>query len=271
MDNQPARINTPMQSNDLLEIVTTHPIFKGFAPEKQEIAKALTGQRLKQYHPDDLRKMVALLIIQTHANCGFKLDQQVLEMTLDELVSDLQRYAGTVTFEEIAIVFKKGYKHEFGQYTGLNNATYWKWINTWLVNETRLNVRKQIETMKMSPKVEPELSESEKLEIIKRGVIENFNVFKRGGLMLDAGNVSYNYLKEKGLLTLTDKQKSEIMANVKHKLRTEALQNKGSKSMQQAIAENVTNVAINIECKREALRMYFKHLVEMGIEINEII
>lgn len=271
MDNRNALTNTKSQSNDLLVLIQNNKIFKGYSPEKQEIAKAFAGKRLREYHPTDLRKLVAMLIIQTHANCGFKLDEQIMEMTLDEFVRDLQMYAGTITFEEMAIAFKKGYKHEFGQFTGLNNSTYWKWVNAWLVLDVRLNVRKSIEIMKSMGAVEPELSESEKIEIIKRGVIENFNVYKRGGLLLDAGNVSYNYLKERGLITLTDAKKTEIMQNVKSKLRTEALQNKGSKTMQQAIADNVTTVAINIECKREALREYFKNLVEMEIDINDLI
>jgi Mg2+ and Co2+ transporter CorA len=125
--------------------------------------------------------------------------------------------------------------------------------------------------MKSMGAVQPELSETEKTEIIKRGVIENFNVYKRGGLLLDAGNISYNFLKERGLITLTEAKKTEIIQNVKSKLRTEALQNKGSKTMQKAIDENVTTVAINIECKREALKEYFKNLVEMEIDINDLI
>jgi hypothetical protein len=252
-------------------LIQSNKIFQSYSPEKQEIAKAFAGKRLREYHPNDLRKLVAMLIIQTHANCGFKLDEQIMDMTLDEFVRDLQRYAGLMTFDEMGIAFKKGYKHEFGQFTGLNNSTYWKWINAWLVLDVRLNVRKSIEIMKSMGAVQPELSETEKTEIIKRGVIENFNVYKRGGLLLDAGNISYNFLKERGLITLTEAKKTEIIQNVKSKLRTEALQNKGSKTMQKAIDENVTTVAINIECKREALKEYFKNLVEMEIDINDLI
>jgi len=250
-------------------VIQDHKTFKEFSPEKKEIAKALTGKRIKEYDAQDLRKLAALLIIQTHANCGYKLDESLLEMTIDEFVKDLQTYAGTITFEEMSILFKKGYQHEFGQFTGLNNSTYWKWINTWTVDERRLNVRKSIENMKRSPKTEPELSEEEKLQRIRRGVVENFNVYKRGGLLLDAGSVSYNYLKEKGILVLSDEVKSRISKEVKGRLRSEAIQNKGSKTMQKAIEENVTIVAINIECRREALRYYFKNLVDMDIDIND--
>jgi hypothetical protein len=97
MDNHNGLINITTQSNDLLVLIQSNKIFQSYSPEKQEIAKAFAGKRLREYHPNDLRKLVAMLIIQTHANCGFKLDEQIMDMTLDEFVRELHSKKGINT------------------------------------------------------------------------------------------------------------------------------------------------------------------------------
>lgn len=234
----------------------------------KDLAVCFVGAKLKEYDFDLLKVIVHELIILTYKNVGFEYKADFVEDTIDSFIKDLQVFAGTITFNELEYAFKNGYMHKYGSFTGLNNSTYWKWVNTYIQDIRRQKLRSIVLGTKPEPE-QKKISEQEAIEIVKKGIVEKFNTFKSSGNLMDAGNVAYKYLKEKGRINLSDAVRGEIIKTVKERLKQEALQNRGTKPLSKALEEALDQSRFSIEVKKEALRHYFRNLIEVDADIND--
>lgn len=209
------------------------------------------------------------LIIKTFAKTNFKIEPEIHNATIDELCYDLQKYNGTLTFEEIELAFKNGYKKVYGDFFGLSNATYFGWVNAYTWHFNRLNAKKAIEIAN-KPQPKPEISEEEKQKQVLGGVLRTFEDFKKGANILDPGNCSYNFLDKKGLIKFTKERKNKFIAVAKEKLIQDALTKKGIKSISKVIQSVTSEKSVIISnAKREALKTYFSDLIEMKQELKD--
>jgi len=234
----------------------------------KDLAVCFVGAKLREYDEELLKIIVHDLIIMTYKNVGFEYKADFVNDTIDAFIKDLQVFAGTITFNELEYAFKNGYMHKYGTFTGLNNSTYWKWVNTYIQDIRRIKLRRVV----LGTKEEPEqkrISDEEALAIIKKGIVEKFNTYKLTGNLMDAGNVGYKYLKEKGRINLNDDVKEKIKKTVTDKLRQEALMDRGTKPLKKALEEALDQSRFNIEVKKEALKHYFNNLIEMDASIEE--
>ena len=89
----------------------------------------------------DIETKLTQLITLTHQACGQLMNSIDVAATLPELCSDLVKYNGILTIEELQIAFKKGYRGEFGEYFGLNNKTYFAWVSAYRYGKDRANAK----------------------------------------------------------------------------------------------------------------------------------
>ncbi len=204
------------------------------------------------------------------------MDSEALNLTIDELVIDLQKHNGSLTILEIEIAFKNGWKRVYGDFFGLSNATYFGWVNAYAWSEKRFNAKKAIENAKDLDNVKPAISESEKEAIIRNGVISCYGHFKKSGIIYDSGNVTYNFLDKKGLIFFT----KDVKISILEKCRTRLIENEkmnlaGGKVNQIRLSierlQGDKSEVLIAESKREALKIYFTNLLEMDEDIQTII
>lgn len=245
--------------------------FAELSRDSKEIFEARLSQRIDSGNASDFGKQVRLLIEQTYASCGYGYDPKTVVATLPELVSDLRRYFGYLTLEELKIIFKKGYQGEFGEYQGLNNKTYFGWIKAYLNIDARANAIKALEKARLEMMPKPKvLTEQEKEQIIKDGVLKVFNDHKAGVEILDPGNVVFNYLEEKGILDLAPEEAKKLIAESKEKMIQDAILNKGIKPVSKVIEGVISNKGVIVaNAKRMALKRYFDSLIEMEIDLSD--
>lgn len=214
------------------------------------------------------------LIGKTFLNTGgnFKEKKEDVNATLDELCDDLQKYNGLLSFSEIEIAFKNGWKKEYGEFYGLNNSTYFLWVNAYTLGESRLRVKKMLSNAKENANMNQPIKSPEEVEyILKAAVLKCFDEFRQGGVIFDAGNVKYNYLDKKGLIKFTKERKDAILTTIKERLRLECLNNKSRSETVEKALKKVLNASVLSECKKEALRQYFSELIEMEIELSDLL
>lgn len=237
------------------------------SPQEKEIIQALNEPKIKDIAIEELIKNMFVLIGKTHLNCGFEVDKNQVGLTIDELCSDLKKYNSTLTFSEIQIAFNNGYKKKYGEFYGLNNATYFGWVNAYTWSESRLKAKKTIENGKKIEEVK--LTEQEKEEIVKNGVLKMFEDFKKGLDIFDSGNVVYDYLDKKGHITFTKERKLEIYKSVEERIKNATLMTKErTQSIEKLLLSALEPNKLKSEAKREALKQYFADLVEMNEELN---
>lgn len=251
-----------------MEVLKASKQFGILTQNDKDLAVCFIGAKLKEYDDGLLKIIVHDLILSTYKNVGFEYKEDFVNETIDDFVKDLQMFAGAITFNELEFAFKNGYMHKYGSFTGLNNSTYWKWVNTYIQDIRRVKLRSMLFSTKPQPE-QKKISEEEANEIIRKGIVDKFNTFKSSGSFMDAGNVAYKYLKEKGKINLSDHTKGVILKQVKDRLRQEALQERGTKPLKKALDEALDQSRISIEVKKAALKKYFQNLIEMGIDIKE--
>lgn len=239
---------------------------------EKEIALACQGEKIKDIDIRAITLFMIGLIGKTFLNTGgdFDKNKEMIDSTVDELAADLKKYNGTLTLPEIEIAFKNGWKKEYGEYFGLNNATYFGWVNAYTWNEKRLRAKKAIENAKESNKVaQPKLSEEEKEEILKKGALKMFADFKAGGSILDAGNITYNFLEAKGLINFSKERKVEILERTKEQMKADAISQKNrTESIDSVLKKVMVDEIIKANAKRNALTLFFSELIEMEAELE---
>lgn len=239
---------------------------------EREIALASFDVRINKVPENEFKSEMIKLIGQTHLNCGFKLDENQLLQTIDELCSDLLKYNNTLTFPEIVLAFKNGYKKEYGDFFGLSNATYFGWVNAYTWGEKRLRVKKSIQDAKDNANKEPDKKTPEEIDyIMKDACLRSFDDFRKKVPVVDAGNVKYNYLVRKGLINFTAERKVQIMNYVSERLKTEAVENRQKAESVEKVIGKILPETIVSESRREALIVFYQDLVETETELKDLI
>lgn len=247
---------------------------------EREIANASFGVKIKDMKPEELLVAMVGLIGRTHVNCGYKMDQSQVDLTVDELVSDLQKYNGLLSLAELELAFKNGWKKAYGEFFGLSNQTYFMWVNGYTWSASRLNAKKAIEKAIKNRNNAPTVSELEKERIVRDGVIARFYHYRDTKVIEDIANVAYNYLDDKGLILFTKEVKNEIMDRCRKRLLSEENSKQiGAKTLGErndianAIKqlEQKTSPKLKIESRKEALKMYFDQLIEMELDLKDLI
>lgn len=197
-----------------------------------------------------------------------------------ELCKDLFVSHGILTLSELKIAFNLGYKGEFGPYFGLNVRTYFTWVNAYRYSKHRANTVIALHKSgdDINRKEPPTLEEQAKLS--KENAINSFEYFKTAGVLMDIGNVTYRYLERLKIIAFTPEKKKEIAKAVKIKLADEQKieKTKVKTSWQRdAIDEAIkkiqdgTTPTFVAECRREALRVFYKELIDMDVELKSLI
>lgn len=250
-------------------------VYKGFTPLEKEIVIAVNSPIIKTFEEKYLTNCLLALIAKTYLQSGQFLTgekKEMTDLTIDELSSDFKKYNGNLSFQEIEIAFKNGVKGEYGEYFGLNNKTYFQWVNGYAYGEKRLKVKKALSDAKEKanqPIVKK--SEQEANEIMKNAVLKSFEDFKKGAVIFDGGNVKYNYLVKLELLNFSKERKNEILLQVTNKIKLEAVENKNrAESISQTLGKILEETIIS-ESKKECLKVYFKDLLDTGFELSELL
>lgn len=247
-------------------------LFNKLTTVEKEIALATVSPKIKDIEPDKFIFLIDGLIAKTHLNCGFKHDLEQVNSTIDELCEDLKKYNSAITFEEIQLAFKNGYKKQYGDFFGLNNATYFQWVNAYVWSENRLRIKKLLSDAKEKAK-QPEakiISEQEANEIMKNACLKSFEYFKLGSVIFDSGNVKYNFLVKMELLNFSKERKNEILARITNKIKSEAVESKNRTESISQVLGKISEESLISESKKECLKVYFKDLLDTGIELSEL-
>lgn len=225
---------------------------------------------IKTQSDKEIKVFLTTLIAEIHATAGFKATNVLFQV--ETLANDLKTHFPGFTQDEIRECFHAGVRKEFGEYTGLSVVAYYDWLKKYQYSP----IRHKPELKALPQKTE--LTESEKEKIIIDGSLRKFEEYKKTGDCQDIGNVTYTYLDSLGLIQFDEKRKRQIYDQTKSRLILERSQQKQRdffKRKELAVEIERINKGedeiIVIESKKEALKIYFKELIEFGNELKDVL
>jgi len=190
-------------------IITSNNIFEAIQGLKiditeRKIAMARLKPKICDLPSDEESENLFLnalknLIIKTYADCGQVLNNESyvvdgveikpIKFQIQELSKDIDKNFNKLTVEELYIAFSEGVRGIYGEFYGLNNVTYFKWLKSYKESETRRNALFELNKLREPVKLElpqKQYSNSEIYELNKANIIDFY----------------YNYfLKEKECIT----------------------------------------------------------------------
>ena len=195
-----------------------------------------------------------------------------LTLMINMLLSDVKFLGSTLTLGELLLMCQNGSKEAYGQNFGVNVATVNKWMMGMISDMKRQAAKKSLYEASI-PKEETlkEVSEEE----FTRLSIEAFNKFKTTGVYEDWGNIIYLFLERKGLLNYSNERKAEILQIVKNRelTRLSAPLSMEEKRGFDRLKDQLLSGSMDLKgkCRREALLIYFKELVEMDMSLEDLL
>jgi len=261
-------------------IITTKGLALNLLPEERELAIAFQGRLIKDINKADLETFLISIIENTYKVLNWKYEGRLGVVQAKGISKDIKTYFYSLTVEEILICFTRGAKGIYGEFMGLSEATYYNWLRSYMTEPLRMEAKKKQHAFQLEASKPKELTLSEKEAIMKKGILDAYEIIKSGKEFNDLGNSLYNWLDKKGKIPFALERKKAFMelARVQVKAKqevvlaneTEISQRRKIKSLIEAIEISNTPEVI-VEAKKIALVTLFKDLIEMEEDVNELL
>jgi hypothetical protein len=233
--------------------------------------KALESPKVKDATDNEIEKQLVTLISKTVFELGQapKSTDELLLMS-QSLLPEVKSMFQNLTLEELSLAAHRGALGFYGEFFGLNPVTLTKWFNSILMDMKRQDAKKLL--LPEEPKqIERALSEKERIDL----ALKAFDKFKQLGYYEDWGNLVYSFLEAKELINFSNERKSEMKEAVM-KIELERLstpltldEKRTFDRDKNALLEGRTD--LKSKCKRYALNVFFKDLIEFKQELKDLL
>jgi hypothetical protein len=247
-------------------------ISKAKTPDLIPFIKAQDSLKVHQATDDQIEEKLISVISTTVFELGQQpRSTQDLLMMSQSLLPEVKSMFSNLTLEELSLSAHQGAMGYYGEFFGVNPVTLLKWFNSMLMDMKRQNAKRLLLEEPKPLQIERSLSDKERIQV----AITAFEKFKTAGTYEDWGNLVYNFLESKELITYTNERKEQMKLQVlaKELERLSApvtLDEKRTFDREKnRLLEGQTD--LKGKCKRHALNIYFSELVEMGQELKDLI
>lgn len=231
--------------------------------------KRFESPALKNIPENKLKGGLLDLISMVHFKCGYRIEDDDLELMLNLLYEELTPYH-YLTVTELETVFNKGYKEEYGEYFGLSVKTFIGWVERYVKEhrQEELAKRRKVETLKPLP----EMSETTKEELLRNGIVNCFEEYAKTKSILAGYVWVYEHLFDLGLIQPSDDDKKMAYKAAMRDLKKESkdLEYVAAKQLMDAIRKPKSDRVI-IEAKNLLVKRYFDGLLRQDKHINDVL
>jgi len=173
----------------------------------EKILEANNGIKVKEKNHEDLTIHCVSIISNSYAYLRYGAPED-LESQAEMLAKDLIEYFGGLGILEIDLSIDLGVRGEYGEFIGLSNATYFKWVKDYMTSYERMEAFKKVKELPPATNKTP----------MNEAIIAAFERYKKHGHIIDAGNIYYDYLDQLGLVPFTTEEKKELMQVARERL-----------------------------------------------------
>ncbi len=179
--------------------------------------EARKGQKLCTYKQKKALAKLLDIILKAHADAGLRVmghskshQQDILNGIALTTYGQLMDEYPNVTIEEVKLALTNGIRHAYGNYHGISAETICEFIEKFCKDPDRIEALKKqnryINSLVEKPVI-PQRSEEEIGENCLKVLIDRY---KTTGILIDPGHIAYDYAMKKGMIPLTEDQKTAI-------------------------------------------------------------
>lgn len=201
------------------------PIETGnLAPNLVEYAQAIQAVKICDMPQKDAINQLMSIIVKCYFDAGQQIAGenetkrgQQLQLIATSLLSELSKFKH-MSIQDVQIAFKNGVRREYGEFYGLNPATYYQWLKSYQFDEKR---KAALHAIKNAGNKEPEplMSKSEAEYEFKQAVMGQFKRYKAGGALEVVFPIRlFQHYEGLGLIKITTAEKWELYRKAKAKL-----------------------------------------------------
>lgn len=242
------------------------------------IQEALRSESIRKSSDRDLNNTLVAVYARAAMITGQTPDEKEVQFLVSSLQEILRRDFPSLRIDELAIAVERGVTGHYGEYYGVNVASFVKFIKAYLQSEER----KSSVLKSLPPAPEKAPPTPEQLMEMENEVISNaYKTFCQTGNYEDYGSHVYGKLDERGLITFTPEVKKSMMEEARRAVTARnnpsaALSHQEHRKMSDFIKDltdgrkQASEVVVK-EAKKIALTRYFSDLKEMNLDINELL
>ncbi len=229
-----------MQNNQLqtttakteLAIITPAPLLPKLTERQTMIITATKHDKIKTLAAKQIQKQLDIIILQAFKDKNQKPDPIDVKLTVDTLVKDLKIYCESLTMQEISIAIHEGVIGLVKEYNAIDAGNCMQFIFHYQNNEERKALLfKQNKHEEKVKETRPPLSEKEKDDLIKQGIVAAFEEFKTTKKLHGFPNLTYDYLNKKKLIHFTSSEKDDFKKLAQIRLRARLSEQKSQTQM----------------------------------------
>lgn len=273
MTNQVANINLNTQFSPLL------------SDSEAQIITAFTHPRLALYFKGELKieelKMSLIDIISKAAfNCGQSMNKEDLKANYQVLLNNLKQDYKYLTIKEIEIAFEKGSKGVYGEFFGLNQKTFYKWIDAYIHDEARRKAsEKQLKYLEELTDKTKRLSEEVIAHKNKQAAVRFFKSYNSNDALVGTSGecakmlMSNLFEKLKHHFMHDDERiRTFVLSKLKREIeldKKDPFKRKKAQQLEAEINKDMDNcMAFKNEHRYECVKIFFSYLKEKGLELD---
>jgi hypothetical protein len=220
------------------------------AQTKNPYALALMAKKLNDMPLKEAKMHIADILSRAYFEIGLSDDKVPSDadqkLMIEAMYEEIKTVFPNCTVDELKLCMRNGVRREYGDYYGLNIATFNQWLKAFAQSERRRRAKLESEQRAETPPV----SKEEALQMWKEVMVKYFNEYKTtGNLCAPLPTMQYRMYEEMGLINLTVNEKNELMEQAKINVLAKTRQQKAHNYMNGRIydARALKNIITKLE------------------------
>lgn len=233
------------------------------------------GSRVDQMFFDELKGFMLICIGKIHAECGFNYQQDLVRQTIESLCKDMISNHGHLTTFEVYNAMLIGATGEYGEWAGLSNNTYRKWLRGFVTCPKRLSALSYNSRLLKAQEEKKDMTEEDNDRIMSSACLKAFDSYLLEGKVDDIGNSLFDYMWRKKIIRFTQERKDVFRALALEVIHSNimigvTLGNIPVKERLKQLENYKDDSEVTVIAKKIALNTFFKELIEIGHQLKDV-
>jgi hypothetical protein len=247
-------------------------------PATATLSTALNSPSATAATPQQLEYVLARAMAKAFADMGLKTADRTDEVTylVQTMPAEVCKHLPGIKLDEIPIAINRGILRQFGDFYGLNVATFMHFLTQHYQSRQRAEAVKAAMAQADEPPPAPSPAQQQqmRMDIIKNA----FTQYQSTGHYADYGNLVFDSINKMGKIPFSEAREAQMLQQARQNLISKYSRGSVYASERQSLRASLTQILqgqgqnlIIAEAKRIALFELFDYLTEMGMDVEEFL